>query len=65
VKTYPPYGTSTSERHSFAYLGSTVWGDDVFHSPHPTLQTITVENRAIALIELSMSDIAIYRQVMT
>jgi dienelactone hydrolase len=30
MKIYPPYGTSASEGHSFAYLGSTVWGDDAF-----------------------------------
>ena len=30
VKIYPPYGTSASDGHSFAYLGGTVWGDDVF-----------------------------------
>ena len=30
VKIYPPYGTSAKEGHSFAYLGSSVWGDDVF-----------------------------------
>lgn len=31
VKIYPPHGTSASDGHSFASLGSTVWGDDVFH----------------------------------
>jgi carboxymethylenebutenolidase len=30
VKIYPPYGTSAKDGHSFAYLGSSVWGDDVF-----------------------------------
>ena len=30
VKIYPPYGTSASDAHTFAYLGRTVWGDDVF-----------------------------------
>lgn len=30
VKIYPPYGTSASAGHSFTYLGSNVWGGDVF-----------------------------------
>jgi dienelactone hydrolase len=30
VKVYPPYGTNAEEGHSFAYLGSSVWGADVF-----------------------------------
>lgn len=30
IKIYPAYGRSTSEGHSFSYLGSSVWADDVF-----------------------------------
>ena len=30
MKIYPAYGTSPKEGHSFAYLGSAVWSDDVF-----------------------------------
>lgn len=29
VKFYPPYGQSAKDGHSFAYLGSAVWADDV------------------------------------
>jgi dipeptidyl aminopeptidase/acylaminoacyl peptidase len=29
LKIYPPFGTSAQEGHSFAYLGSSVWGGDV------------------------------------
>jgi carboxymethylenebutenolidase len=30
VKIYPAYGQSAREGHSFAYLGSSMWADDVF-----------------------------------
>jgi carboxymethylenebutenolidase len=30
IKIYPPNGKSAQEGHSFAYLGSAVWSDDVF-----------------------------------
>jgi len=30
VKIYPPFGKSSKEGHSFAYLGSSVWEQDVF-----------------------------------
>ena len=30
VKFYPAFGKSEEEGHSFAYLGSSVWRDDVF-----------------------------------
>jgi carboxymethylenebutenolidase len=30
VKIYPPFRSSASDGHSFAYLGVKVWGDDVF-----------------------------------
>ena len=30
MKIYPPYGKSAEEGHSFAYLGSSVWAEDVF-----------------------------------
>jgi carboxymethylenebutenolidase len=30
LKIYPAFGTSPSEGHSFAWLGSAVWADDVF-----------------------------------
>jgi hypothetical protein len=29
VKIYPRYGNSPQEGHSFGYLGSAVWADDV------------------------------------
>jgi carboxymethylenebutenolidase len=31
MKIYPPFGKSAQDGHSFAYLGSSVWADDVFH----------------------------------
>jgi dipeptidyl aminopeptidase/acylaminoacyl peptidase len=30
VKIYPAFGKGASEGHSFAYLGSSAWADDVF-----------------------------------
>jgi carboxymethylenebutenolidase len=30
VKIYPPYGNSQKDGHSFAYLGSKLWSNDVF-----------------------------------
>src|ERR1017187_2029858 len=30
IKIYPPFGKSAQEGHGFAYLGSSVWADDVF-----------------------------------
>ena len=30
LKIYPPFGKTSKEGHSFAYLGSSVWADDVF-----------------------------------
>ena len=30
IKIYPPFGKSSQEGHSFAYLGSSVWAGDVF-----------------------------------
>jgi carboxymethylenebutenolidase len=30
MKIYPPFGKSARDGHSFAYLGSSVWADDVF-----------------------------------
>ena len=30
MKIYPPFGKSNQEGHSFSYLGSSVWADDVF-----------------------------------
>jgi dienelactone hydrolase len=30
MKIYPAYGKSSKDGHSFAYLGSSVWADDVF-----------------------------------
>jgi len=30
MKIYPSFGKSAREAHSFAYLGSSVWADDVF-----------------------------------
>lgn len=30
VEIYPPFGKSPREGHSFAYLGSSIWFDDVF-----------------------------------
>lgn len=30
AKIYPAYGASPAEGHSFAYLGSSIWGEDVF-----------------------------------
>lgn len=30
VKIYPPFGDQTDTNHSFAYLGSSIWSDDVF-----------------------------------
>ena len=30
LKIYPPYGSSNSDGHSFAYLGSATWFKDVF-----------------------------------
>ena len=31
LKIYPPYGETTADGHSFAWRGSDVWADDVFH----------------------------------
>lgn len=31
IKFYPPFGTSAKEGHSFAYMGSSVWAEDVFN----------------------------------
>ena len=30
MKIYPPFGKSPEEGHSFAYLGGSVWAEDVF-----------------------------------
>jgi len=30
MKIYPAFGKSPEEGHSFAYLGGSVWADDVF-----------------------------------
>ena len=30
LKTYPPFGKSAADGHSFAWAGSAVWADDVF-----------------------------------
>ncbi len=30
IKIYPPFGKSPKEGHSFAYMGSSVWFDDIF-----------------------------------
>jgi dienelactone hydrolase len=30
VKFYPPFGKSAKDGHSFAYMGSSIWADDVF-----------------------------------
>src|ERR1700676_575226 len=30
MRIYPPFGKSNQEGHSFSYLGSSVWADDVF-----------------------------------
>jgi dienelactone hydrolase len=30
VKFYPPFGKTASDGHSFAYLGSSIWANDVF-----------------------------------
>jgi len=33
MKIYPSFGKSAQEAHRFAYLGSSVWADDVFRFP--------------------------------
>ena len=30
VKIYPAFGKGAQEGHSFTYMGSSVWADDVF-----------------------------------
>jgi dipeptidyl aminopeptidase/acylaminoacyl peptidase len=39
IKTYPPFGKTHFDGHSFTWLGSSIWFDDVFsfiekHCPH-------------------------------